>query len=190
MKSFTQIHHWRFGLLAAALAGLAACEAPSATQAAVPHDAHAAATVADAQLIHIEQILGILHRETVRFRNFDVAKNAGGYNTQLTGCMESAEGGMGFHYGNLAYIDGQVDALRPEVLMFEPQKNGDMELVGVEYVVPFTLWTDPNPPQLGGVSFHRNEGFGLWVLHAWIWKQNPSGKLRDWNPRVSCRYAN
>ena len=27
---------------------------------------------------------------------------------------------------------------------------------------------------------------GLYVLHAWIWQNNPTGMFMDWNPTVSC----
>jgi hypothetical protein len=31
-----------------------------------------------------------------------------------------------------------------------------------------------------------NAEFGLWVLHAWAQKPNPSGVFADWNPTVAC----
>jgi len=27
---------------------------------------------------------------------------------------------------------------------------------------------------------------GVYELHAWIWKNNPSGVFYEWNPKVSC----
>ncbi len=42
------------------------------------------------------------------------------------------------------------------------------------------------PPQLHGHSLHLNESLGVYVLHAWIWKNNPAGMFEDWNPKVSC----
>jgi hypothetical protein len=36
-----------------------------------------------------------------------------------------------------------------------------------------------------GIEFHSN-GAGLYVLHAWVWKNNPSGLFEDWNPAVTC----
>ena len=167
----------------------AACQSEgNVAPAAAGHDMHGAA-LSPAQSDGIEEVLTALRRVTQPYRNFN-AGVAAGYGAQLTPCMESPPaGGMGFHYGNPAYIDGVVQGLKPEILMYEPKKNGDLQLVGVEYVVPFTAWTQPNPPSLAGVPFHRNNAFGLWVLHAWIWKQNPSGTLSDWNPTVSCKFA-
>ena len=43
---------------------------------------------------------------------------------------------MGLHFVNGALVgDGEVDAMHPEILLYEPLPNGDMRLVGVEFVV-------------------------------------------------------
>ena len=31
-----------------------------------------------------------------------------------------------------------------------------------------------------------NPNVGFYVAHAWIWKRNPAGILKDWNPDVTC----
>ena len=49
--------------------------------------------------------------------------------------------------------------------------------------------SETEPPSLYGRAFHRNEAFGLWVLHVWHFRHNPAGMFMDWNPTVSCRYA-
>ena len=41
----------------------------------------------------------------------------------------------------------------------------------------------------GGQKFKQNDTFQLWGLHAWVWKDNPSGMFADWNPRVTCEHA-
>jgi hypothetical protein len=59
----------------------------------------------------------------------------------------------------------------------------------VEYIVPAEAWDgagNSEPPALHGRSFHLNEELGVYVLHAWIWKNNPAGMFEDWNPQVSC----
>src|SRR5690606_17142716 len=33
---------------------------------------------------------------------------------------------------------------------------------------------------------HLNEPLGVYVLHAWVFKDNPAGIFEDWNPDVSC----
>jgi hypothetical protein len=37
-----------------------------------------------------------------------------------------------------------------------------------------------------GEDLHLNSALGVYVLHAWVWRNNPAGILEDWNPEVSC----
>jgi hypothetical protein len=144
---------------------------------------------ARANTAEVNRWLAQLRSTLAPYHRFDAAADAG-YAAQITGCMvEPGVGGMGFHYGDPMLIDGVVEPLKPELLLYEPQKNGRMRLVAVEYIVPFDLWTAADPPAIHGVSFHRNEGFGLWVLHAWVWRNNPAGLFMDWNPVVNCDHA-
>jgi hypothetical protein len=73
--------------------------------------------------------------------------------------------------------------------MYEPQEDGSMELIGVDYVIPFDRWTRSEAPTLLGQSFMRNETLGVWALHIWAWRTNPSGMFAAWNPDVSCAHA-
>jgi hypothetical protein len=34
------------------------------------------------------------------------------------------------------------------------------------------------------MDFHRHPVLPLWVLHTWLWKDNPAGVFADWNPAV------
>jgi len=97
---------------------------------------------------------------------------------------------MGFHYGNTSLIDGTVRVEQPELLLYEPEKSGKMGLVAVEYIIPYTAHArDAEPPVLFGQKFSRNDTFQLWGLHAWVWRDNPSGMFANWNPRVTCANA-
>jgi hypothetical protein len=129
--------------------------------------------------------LDSLRAATTAYQSFAAAK-AAGYEVKITECMADPQGAMGFHYGKGALIDANVSALEPEVMMYEPHANGELKLVGVEYVVPLSAWTAATPPQLYGQTFQRNEMFQVWALHAWIWKDNPQGVFASWNPNVSC----
>ena len=101
--------------------------------------------------------------------------------------MFSAPGAMGFHYGNVALIDGVARVDQPELLLYEPEKNGKLRLVAVEYVIPYTAHArSAAPPVLFGQEFKQNDTFQLWGLHAWVWKENPAGMFASWNPQVSC----
>jgi hypothetical protein len=46
----------------------------------------------------------------------------------------------------------------------------------------------PNEPPEGITGsdnvWDRNEDFGLWTLHAWIWLNNPNGMFAEFTPRV------
>lgn len=167
----------------------AACQTEGNVAPTSNHGAHDATTISAAQSDAIEEILPLVKQVTQPFVDFNAAQSAG-YNAQLTACFSNPPiGGMGFHYGNPTLIDGVVQALKPEILLYEPLQNGTLQFVGVEYVVPYTAWTKPNPPSLAGIPFHRNDAFGLWILHAWVGKPNPRGTLFDWNPTVSCKFA-
>jgi len=100
-------------------------------------------------------------------------------------------GAMGVHLLNPQLLDGTVDPLQPEVLLYEPQKNGKMSLVAVEFAVPYAIMPadGPAPELFPGVPFHHNDTFGLWVIHAWHSDDNPSGFFTDWNPKVTCQFA-
>lgn len=134
----------------------------------------------------INQQLAALRGATAPFHNFDKA-DAAGYGVQLTPCLEQLpDGAQGIHYGNPAIIDGTVSLLEPEILLYEPRSNGHLRLVGVEYIVPLSF---DQPEPLFGRQFHANEGAGVWALHVWNWRINPHGMFEDWNPKVSCEYA-
>ena len=126
---------------------------------------------------------------TARFADIAVAK-AEGYSVQHpAGCAASPDGGQGFHWLNESLVDGKTELLKPELVMYEPQADGSMELVGVDYIIPFAQWKAPQPPVLLGREFMRNEPLGVWALHIWAPRDNPSGLFAPWNPTVSCAHA-
>lgn len=140
--------------------------------------------------LHADSAIAALRRATAPFQQIEVAM-AAGWTDEITGCMESPEGGMGYHYANFELLlDAEVDPLRPETVMYEPQKDGSLRLVAVEYVIPeqFLPRTAVVPVVLGQ-PMHFAPAVSAWVLHVWLWRHNPEGMFADWNPRVSCQYA-
>lgn len=129
--------------------------------------------------------LDALRQMTAGFLQFERAQ-AAGWSTPITGCMSDPEGGMGYHYANPKLLDATVRADQPELLMYEPELDGEMRLVGVEYMVPVAMWHELRPPRLFGQDFALNGPFQVWALHVWAWETNPRGMYHDWNPRVSC----
>ena len=119
---------------------------------------------------------------------------AAGYQP-LFGCVTGPDhGAMGVHYLNMDLVgDGEIDATRPEALIYEPS-DGGLRLVGVEFIVDAALWMNrhKSPPALEGQAFqfvNSPNRFGLaafFELHVWAWRDNPYGAFVDWNTRVSC----
>ena len=95
--------------------------------------------------------------------------------------------GQGFHYLNFGLLDATFEADKPEILVYArvPHENC-LQLVAVEYAVPISLSPDGPPEGFTGGDdvWDRNEEFGLWTLHAWVWLQNPDGVFAEVNPRV------
>lgn len=180
-----------------ALAGaVAACQtdAKSTEPALTPAVARGAADIVP---IRDETQLARLRQVTAHFQSIEVAKQAG-YSEQITPCWaHHSAGGMGYHYGNTSLFDATVNLLEPETVIYEPLAGGHMRLVGMEYIVPLAAWeaakhdlNDPTDvPQLLGQKFTRHSFLPIFKLHIWLWQQNPSGTFADWNPKVSCQYA-
>src|SRR6266446_6943507 len=80
------------------------------------------------------------------------AATAAGYQPFL-GCVSGPDNGaMGYHYVNSTLVgDGELDASRPEALIYEASGDG-LQLVGVEFVVIADTWLahHDSPPVLEG----------------------------------------
>jgi hypothetical protein len=182
-------------LIAAAVGLVAACSssndpsAPAANVIAVSEDGHTSHAAVGNGVLTPQQLQGVaaVRRATTSFHDIEAAKDAG-YTLQFpAGCAESAQGAQAFHYLNQSLVDGTVELLRPELLMYEPQPNGKLQLIGVDYVVP--LAASATAPTLLGVPFAPNDPLGVWALHIWSARPNPDGMFAAWNPKVSCKYA-
>ncbi len=139
-------------------------------------------------------LIEVVRASTDRFRDVAVAE-AEGYSL-LFGCVSGPDyGAMGLHYVNLSLVsDGNVDPTRPEIIIYEPQPDGRLKLVGADFLVFAESWhaTHADTPQLMGQLMHLFESpnrFGLpafYTLHVWAWKSNPNGAFVNWHPHVSC----
>ena len=126
------------------------------------------------------------------------------YGTVLkTPCVTGPEfGAMGVHLINHEFVDAVVDVNKPEALIYEPQSNGKLRIVGVEYIVPKEAWDAANPAQpgmpsprpallghllnfVGSPNRYGIEG-GFFEIHVWAFEDNRLGALTDWNPGVTC----
>jgi len=99
------------------------------------------------------------------------------------------------HFANMNLVsDGELDATRPEIVLYEPQPNGRLRLIGADYLVLADAWNakHTSPPELMGQLFHFFDSpnrFGLppfYTLHVWAWKESPTGTFVNWHANVSC----
>lgn len=138
--------------------------------------------------------LAVIRGATAKYHDLDTAL-ADGYEI-LFDCTTNPNNpaeAMGQHYINFELASDDVLKLeKPEVLMYEPQEDGRMKLVGVEYVVFEDAWRGDQTPEFLGRTMARKTAVGVhpvpafYEVHAWVWAHNPSGDFADWNPEVSC----
>lgn len=149
---------------------------------------------------------------TARFHSFEQAERAG-YSIENEPCVQSPGGAMGIHAVNRsAASDQSIDPYHPEIMLYLPKKNGELQLIGVEYFqvalantasgpAPW-FGTDPPPdgfftptPTVLGRSFdgpmpgHHPAMPWHYDVHVWLWKDNPSGLFAPFNPTLSCSEA-
>jgi hypothetical protein len=169
---------------AAALIAGCADEAPTAPDRPSAMSAPLTATLATDR----KRAIGILRRATNRYHDLNVAIKDGF--VLLHECENRPdEGPVGTVYVHLGRLtDGIIDAERPDALIYEPNAAG-AKLVGVELAIPYSLWTEQQPPEFLDATFQREDEFGVWALHAWVWRSNPDGMFAEANPLVSCTEA-
>jgi len=174
------------------------------TGSAVPgraqdHNGHGA-PAGPAQPLTSQQndLVRAVREATARFRFVTDPSQVGDPYVLLFGCVSGGEfGAMGLHFvrGDILH-DGEVDPNNPEIVLFEPTRNGGIRLTGADFIVFKSEWEakhkDGPPPSLNGQLFHLFDSpnrFGLdpfYTLHVWAWKENPNGTFTNWNPNVSC----
>jgi hypothetical protein len=157
----------------------------------------AALAYVDVQAFATSASPSLTHRSVCVSCKFQHVENAGPDYVLQFGCVSGGDfGAMGMHFVNGSLVDGEVDVMHPEILLYEPLPNGRLQLTGADYLVPKAAWeanpTHTAPPELMGQLFHLFDSpnrFGLpafYTLHVWAWKDNPNGTFTNWNPNVSC----
>jgi len=117
------------------------------------HD-HAAASKARAVTAAQGALLQAVRESTARFKDVSVAE-AEGYSL-LFGCVSGPDAGaMGLHYVNMSLVgSGIVDATKPQIIIYEPQADGHLQLIGAYFLVLADQWDRAHPgqgaPQLMG----------------------------------------
>jgi len=178
--------------LTATLAAGCAAEALFDPTSATPSLA-GSATASVGAAITEGALVAQLRQASVRFRDIQVARDEG-YIQTSPGCGP----GFGIVYRKNALLDGVVDPAHPEILLYEPQKNGRMQLVGVELLVLAGPWDaiHGGPPTYAGQSFEDRRApgsagppFPNYALHIWVWQHNPNGLFTPFNPAITCDFA-
>jgi hypothetical protein len=116
-----------------------------------------------------------------------------------TPCVSGPDtGAMGIHIVRLSRAATKtVDFDAPTALIYEPQTDGHMLLVGLEYIQDAKAWTTNHPkgpgvPSLDGhlmnfVDAPNRYGLGaFYEIHVWAFEDNPKGAFADWNTHVTC----
>ena len=186
-------------VIATAAATAAACSTDQPTQptarlaASTATRRAGAASANDAGDAAQNQLLATVREATARYHRVDAAL-ADGY--VLGSPCEAMPGqGIGIHYRKGSLIDAVVDPAQPELLVYEPHENGNLNLVAVAFVVRASAWdpTHDSPPMLGNQVFEdkrvpdwSSPPFPNYELHVWVWKHNPNGMYATTNPSVSC----
>lgn len=160
---------------------------------------------------------------TARFQDVDVAI-AEGYLRDPMNICDTAEmlgrpaeyGVMGIHFvrpdllglpeapGDRVTGTGtHTDFREPSILIYEPQRDGSLELVAVENLVFIEAWEaagHSERPSFLGVPFdymaddpttamdeaHMFEPH--YDLHVWLYRDNPRGMFAQFNPNATCEH--
>ena len=143
---------------------------------------------------HSNALAKMVRQITEPYKEVSAAEKAG--YALAFGCVSGPDSGaMGLHYVNMPLVmDGQIDAARPEIILYEPIGNGQVRLTGADYLVFADAWDKKHSssPELMGQKFQQFEApnrFGLprfYTLHVWAWKENPAGTFVNWHSKVSC----
>jgi hypothetical protein len=154
------------------------------------------------------KLVQVVRNATQQYQN--VANAAPDY-APVLGCVSGSDhGAMGIHYVNGSLLsgetllsDGQLDPTKPQALIYEPQPNGELKLVGAEFIILASALPPNAAPQVNGHLMLYIDGptssrpkatpnrYGLpalFELHVWAWRDNPQGNFVDWNDHVSCAH--
>lgn len=165
--------------------------------------------------------LEAIRTATAKYQDVNVALAEGFFPAPPGDCTSAATeglppemGAMGIHYVHPGLLglappgDGPVngngmntDFAAPSVLLYEPQADGSLELVGVENLIFQAAWAEAGndgPPMYGdqpwdsmadaaGTDGDEAHGFAPhYDLHIWVQRENPAGVFAAFNPMVKC----
>ncbi len=160
-----------------------------------------------AELARLVSQLDTVREATEKYRDIAVAM-ADGYE-QLGGDVPN----MGAHFVNRQLVeDGVFDPSQPEMVLYNQDASGDWELVGTAFILPHQDVGQDHPEAFAGpldnwhVHYnlcrsptgrfssttaeecdtdggHWESSYG-WMLHAYVWVDNPLGVFQMWNSNL------
>ncbi len=130
--------------------------------------------------------------DLVKYKDPLVAVRDGYFST--VGCVQNPDGGMGVHFLNPALIGPTPDPAKPPILMYEPESDGKLQLIAVEWIIPLATGIKGRPTLFGQdfagpMAGHEPllpDDLHHYDLHVWLYKANPLGVFYHANPDVDC----
>lgn len=200
---------------------LAACgEASDEVPAGVPAAEAAAGTAVP---VPAEPSMEDIRAATERFQDVEVALAEGYVRDPMNVCetaenvgRSAAEGAMGVHYVRMDLLGiteapnprvtgagFHLDWTTPAVLLYEPQADGSMALVGLENVAFKAAWDaagNTEAPTFQGMPYDYMEDDPTTEVdeahmfaphydrHVWLYRENPNGMFAQFYPAVTCEH--
>ena len=154
----------------------------------------------------VEQ-LDTVRDATAKYRDIEVALQEGYLQT-----TEDVPN-MGAHFIHpIRALDGLFNPAEPEILMYAGDEELGWRLVGTSFVLPREQVGDQHPQAFAGPLDNWHVHYSLctgpnavsrsttpdecaaedgvwvpsygWMIHAWVWDENPMGVFSMWNPSV------
>ena len=114
-------------------------------------------------------------------------------NETMPGHEHYAKGAMGVHFINEQLVGQALDPLKPQILLYEPDVSGKLQLAGAEWFMPLAIAKERpklfNQDLLGPMEGHEPVmpvELSHYDLHVWLFKHNPEGMFAATNPAVKC----
>jgi len=116
-----------------------------------------------------------------------------GYRSAVLCVQDENRAGMGIHFGNPRITGPVPDPMRPTILLYEPVGN-KLQLIGAEWFIPIATGVKDRPSLFGQPFDGPMEGhppiqppeLHHYDLHVWLFKPNPAGMFKPFNPNVKC----
>ena len=166
--------------------------------------------------------LEVIRAATEKYKDVNIALAEGFIPDPSGHCVSAAAeglpaewGAMGIHYINPKLLQitateprvngnsTHTDFTRPAILLYEPQEDGSLVLLGIENLVWVEAWKtagNTDIPMFMGRKWDMmsddpatdgDEAHGFmphYDQHVWLFRENPTGTLSPFNPAATCEH--